>query len=237
MPGKLTSWGLIERSNKFSKEYFEETKELYNKYYPIECNLQLPYEEKLKAMVEWWDSAHNALIKEKPTKANFSEIVKENKEKIAFRNGNDSFFQFCKEKNVPLLIFSAGLGDVIDAMLNEYNLESENVHVVSNFIQFDEKGAALKFQSDNIHIYNKKEANLKDTPFAKSLVERRNVILMGDSEGDIHMHEGIEHDLVFKVGFLNKSNITNLKIYSRIFDVVLVEDPSLDLVLDIFKQM
>ncbi|VDQ09499.1 unnamed protein product [Trichobilharzia regenti] len=39
--------------------------------------------------------------------------------------------------NIPVLVFSAGLGDVIDLFLHHSNVHYDNMRVVSNFMQFD----------------------------------------------------------------------------------------------------
>lgn len=54
---------------------------------------------------------------------------------------------------------------------------------------------------------------------------------MGDNIGDAGMAEGMDHcDVVVKVGFLGHSAEGNLPNYKKKFDIVLVNEPSMDIV-------
>jgi 2-hydroxy-3-keto-5-methylthiopentenyl-1-phosphate phosphatase len=47
-------------------------------------------------------------------------------------------FKMLEENAVPLLIFSAGLGDVIEEILKDQGRKAPNMHIISNRFQFDE---------------------------------------------------------------------------------------------------
>ena len=58
--------------------------------------------------------------------------------------------------DVPVLVFSAGLGDSVSAVLRYHNALLPNVHIISNYLQFD--GLRVNgFQGDIIHSFNKNE--------------------------------------------------------------------------------
>jgi 2-hydroxy-3-keto-5-methylthiopentenyl-1-phosphate phosphatase len=75
-----------------------------------------------------------------------------NESDICFRDGFVEIFELLARENVPTLIFSAGLYDVIHVVLNkEYAKLSgatppPNVHVVSNMMKFDENGTLTGFE-------------------------------------------------------------------------------------------
>lgn len=48
-------------------------------------------------------------------------------------------FQSLNKHNVPLLIFSAGVGDILKEVLRQQNLLLPNMKIIANFMQFDEK--------------------------------------------------------------------------------------------------
>ncbi|KAF1780497.1 HAD-like domain [Phytophthora cactorum] len=90
------------------------------------------------------------------------------------------------------------------ALLVEYKLTKKqnqsftpsNVHVVSNMMRFDAQGVIQGFDGNLIHSLNK-------TARESQLDKRRNVLLLGDSQGDARMAEGLNADEIIRVGFLN----------------------------------
>lgn len=54
------------------------------------------------------------------------------------REGYEQFFDRLHQHNVPVFIFSAGLGDVLEEIIRQAGVYHPNVKVVSNFMDFDE---------------------------------------------------------------------------------------------------
>jgi HAD superfamily hydrolase (TIGR01544 family) len=82
-------------------------------------------------------------------------------------------------------------------------------------------------------MYNKNEAALHDdnTQYFKDLKERHNVILMGDSLGDANMDHGVANSKsVLKIGFLNVQVNEHLEAFMSAYDIVLLDDQSMDFV-------
>lgn len=48
-------------------------------------------------------------------------------------------FESLNKNDVPLLIFSAGVGDILKEVLRQKNLLFPNMKIIANFMQFDEK--------------------------------------------------------------------------------------------------
>lgn len=64
--------------------------------------------------------------------------------------------QSLQAAGVPVLVFSAGLGDSVSAVLRYHNALLPNVHIISNYLQFN--GLQVNgFQGDIIHSFNKNE--------------------------------------------------------------------------------
>ena len=102
---------------------------------------------------------------------------------------------------------------------------------VSNFLLFDEEGNVIgmsESDDDMIHMYNKADMVKKKTKGGNNGL-RKNVILIGDSLGDLDMAAGVEDpDTVLTIGFLNKNIEKNLPVYQNKFDVVLVDDQTME---------
>ena len=68
-------------------------------------------------------------------------------------------------------------------------------------------------------------------------MQRKNVILLGDSIGDLKMGEGVKHQSQLTIGFLNH-DIENLKeLYMNSFDIVITNDESFEFVNMLLNQL
>jgi len=71
-------------------------------------------------------------------------------------------FEKLHSQNVPLIVLSAGIGDVVELTLKHERLFTDNVSVVSNFLKLSEGGGGMStiegFKGDKlIHVFNKDE--------------------------------------------------------------------------------
>lgn len=57
---------------------------------------------------------------------------------LAGRDGYEQFFDRLQKYNVPVFIFSAGLGDVLEEIIHQAGVYHSNIKVVSNFMDFDD---------------------------------------------------------------------------------------------------
>ncbi|KAJ1553347.1 hypothetical protein HK405_008193 [Cladochytrium tenue] len=199
---------------------------LYQRYYPIEINSSLSMEVRRAAMEEWWRQAHEVIVDAKLSREEISRLVLATP--VPFRQGTRELIAECDTHGVPFLVFSAGLYDVITEILVQASLKSPNVHVVSNRMRFDESGVCIGFHTPLIHVFNKNEANTSGSPYAETLRGRPNVILLGDSIGDLQMAEGLQHSTLLTIGLLNHDVDRLLPSYLEAFDIVILNDGPLD---------
>eukprot|EP00808_Paulinella_micropora_P019188 g61050.t1 len=233
LPSSLSSWGVVEQTGLFSSAYHEQTKNNYRKYNPIERDASLSLEEKVRHMQDWVRLTHEALVKEAPRRDKMEEVIRAHVDKVNFRDGMEHMFATLRQREVPVLVLSAGLGNVIEIILQLKRLRdphqpSRNVHIISNFMEFDEKGVFNGWRGEAIHVFNKNETVLHGSPFGAQMAARRNVLLLGDSLGDTNMNEGVSADCVLRVGFFNESvhPPSSLPFYLDAYDLVCVGDRS-----------
>ncbi|KAF0362328.1 5-nucleotidase, cytosolic III [Gigaspora margarita] len=221
---------ILSSSSRLTEEFKKETDKLCEDYYPIEIDKTLTKEEKIPYMIEWWEKAHELLLGQRINKNDIKEMVAETP--VEMRPGLDVLIRKCKDNDIPFLIFSAGIANVIEEVLITKNLYySNNMHIVSNQMGFNpETGICDHFKVPLIHIFNKSEIMLKDSPYYKTIENRRNVILLGDSIGDIHMADGIQHEICLTIGFLNHDVEDYIDTYLETFDIVVVNDGPMDIV-------
>lgn len=75
------------------------------------------------------------------------------------------------------------------------------------------QGVLRAFKGELIHIYNKREGALLNTEHFQEMVARPNVLLLGDSLGDLTMADGVQDlENVLKIGFLNDKVRTRWRI-------------------------
>ncbi len=226
-----SSYALIRNNGYLGEEYTKQEFELFNRYYPIEIDPEISSEVKYKTMEEWWKKHFDLMVEAKMGKWIFEDIIK--KDRIHMREGYKRFRELIKEKKIPLLVFSAGLGNII----TEFMGENSGVHVISNFLTFDKEGKANGYSQPPIHTFNKNEYALKNTPYYEEAKERSQVILLGDNLADAGMSEGLKHDVVLKIGFLNEKIEERLEQYSVVFDIIITDDGPLDYVNELLEKL
>ncbi|XP_052758763.1 7-methylguanosine phosphate-specific 5'-nucleotidase-like [Galleria mellonella] len=223
----LTSFGMLTACPSVPQHYKDEDMRLSAIYKPIESNGCISVEEKTKHMVDWYVAA-NSLLKGMIFPKNELTKVAEGL-KDCFRSGVEHLIEWSESNKVPVLIFSAGLGDCVVAAVKSSNLMRGNVKVVANFLAMNERDEIVGMQGEIIHTLNKNETAIKNTEYYGMVKDRSNVLLMGDNIGDAGMAEGMEHcDVVIKIGFLSCKVEENLQNYMDKFDIVLVNEHTLD---------
>ncbi|XP_014848810.1 PREDICTED: 7-methylguanosine phosphate-specific 5'-nucleotidase isoform X1 [Poecilia mexicana] len=223
-----TCHNILDNSKAISEECRQKLNDLLQTYYPIEINTSLSVEEKLPLMVEWWTKAHDLLVEQNIKKEELAVAVRESDAML--REGYELFFDRLNQHAIPLLIFSAGIGDILEEVIRQANVFHPNVKVISNYMDFDEFGILRAFKGELIHVYNKREGALLNTGHFEELRSRPNVLLMGDSLGDLNMADGVQ-DMkhILKIGFLNDKIEESKQSYLDSYDIVLVKDESLEI--------
>uniref|UniRef100_A0A671EGL0 5'-nucleotidase, cytosolic IIIB n=1 Tax=Rhinolophus ferrumequinum TaxID=59479 RepID=A0A671EGL0_RHIFE len=130
-----SSHNILDNSKVISEECQPELKALHKHYYPIEIDPRRTIEEKLPDMVEWWTKAHDLLCQQKIQKFQIAEVVRESNAML--REGYKTFFDTLYQNSIPLLIFSAGIGDILEEIIRQKKVLHPNIHIVSNYMDFD----------------------------------------------------------------------------------------------------
>lgn len=213
---------------------------LNKKFMKIEFDPDLTKVEKQPHMVEWWSTTHTRMIEACITNAQLDEAVKNSG--IILRDGEDTFFAKLKAQNVPILLFSAGITQIVEVAMRCKSKAglTDNMAVISNKMIFHENGKLIDFSEPLIHTFSKTAASIGEE-WTKKLQLRENVILMGDSHGDPDMVKDcdLKTGKCLRIGFLNRNPETNREKYSDLYDIVLVSDETMNIpnkLLDILFQ-
>jgi 5'-nucleotidase len=172
-------------------------------------------------MQDWWQEHLDLTVRARIHKEKIHSITQLN---IGFlREGTGIFFFMLKEKNIPIIILSAGIGDFIEGILKKEEFLSPNVHLISNYFSYDNAGYINGYTHDIMHTHNKNDHRMRGKLNIEKIEEKKNILLLGDSLGDLNMAEGISYDHILKIGFLNdKTN--QEEAFKEGYDVVIYDE-------------
>ena len=71
---------------------------------------------KSEKMKEWWSKAHELLIDMKLKRSDIEKAVEESD--IRIRDDSVALINYCRENKGPFLLFSAGIGDVLEVVVS-----------------------------------------------------------------------------------------------------------------------
>lgn len=96
------------------------------------------------------------------------------------------------------------------------------------------------FTSPSYHVFNKTASSALHNSFFQhhDLEHRKNLILLGDSLGDVTMSDGLNilEDSTIKIGFLN-DKAERILDYLEVYDVVILGDPDFRVPTDILDKI
>lgn len=170
-----------------SHDYHAQAQAVQAYYYPIEIDPSIAQEERVQHMIDWAHRSHALLVQYGLTKETLLAAVAKavQTQEIRLRQGVSDFFMACKQRGVPLLVFSAGIADVLENVLSYHmNIQYIQPEIISNRCIFDAEGHIQGFQEPVIHVFNKRTLDfLEHSPFFRSQDRRvrKNVLLIGSS--------------------------------------------------------
>jgi 5'-nucleotidase len=210
------------------EDYAKKAFDLFNQYHPIELDSTLSIKEKIPLMEEWWSKHLQIIVQYGMSRKVVGKVI--TIQSKFMRKSFRQLFKILADNKIPILVLSSGLGDVIEGMLKKKRIFTKNIHIISNYFDFDKEGKAIGYKGKIIHVFNKDESQIKGTPHFERILSRKNVILLGDSLGDLKMVGQIKFDEIIKIGFLEENVDGQLEEFKKNFDVILLGDSSLDFV-------
>ncbi|KAA0189796.1 hypothetical protein FBUS_04917 [Fasciolopsis buskii] len=233
----LTTHEAIERHPDIKQSTIQELRDLRSHFLPLETNPNLTASLRRTNLERWWNMSHELLVSEPITRRVINEV--ESFAPIALRKDFVKFANYLHDLHIPMTIFSAGLGDVIQQMLHSARVKMSAINVVANFLKFDYNGNALEFRRPTIHSQNKTLSTVLDLdafrPVKSVNLLRPNVVLLGDSPHDTDMTKGHQFNCILKIGFLNEPDAARIEQYKQLYDVVLLDQESFSVPLKFLK--
>ena len=110
------SWGVMENSPHLPSDYTSKSSALKEKYLPIEHSPDMSVEEKLPHIVEWYEKTNELLQICGLKKSMIPEMVEASS--VELRDDTDLLLRRLQGDQVPVLVLSAGCGDLVEAILD-----------------------------------------------------------------------------------------------------------------------
>jgi len=201
----------------------QERTKIFNHYRPLELDYTIKEQEKQKIMKEWANRSFTLLSKY--LTQNIINKALENAN-IHFRKGAKEFLIKMNDMNIPVIIMSSGVGNILKAFLEKEGCLFNNIEIVSNFFEFQDKKAYIDL--DGIMATLNKEYKKIPINVRNKLEQKENALLFGDLIEDIKManKEKLSNTITF--GFLDANVEDNLEEFNKNFDVLLAGDEDFD---------
>ena len=177
-------------------------------------------------MRDWWMAALAMMQKYGLTDEIIEDIAI--RDFLRLRDSAINFFNILANREIPLFILSAGIGNVISKFLKVRSLHTSNVTITANKLIFNTHGAVAGFCEPVIHSFNK--AHHASTP-------RGCVLILGDTIEDAQMVNDADADCIIRVGFLNESVKENRAAYQHAYDIVICNDASMAPVIELLEAL
>jgi len=205
----------------------QERTKIFNYYRPLELDYTIEKKEKQKIMKEWANKSFSLLSKYLTQDVIYKALENAN---IHFRKGAKEFLGKMNNMNIPVIIMSSGVGNIVKAFLEKEECLFNNIKIVSNFFEF-EKGKT-HIDLNNIMATSNKEYIRIPEDIRNQIEEKQNTLLFGDLIEDIKManEEKLSNTITF--GFLDANVEENIEKFNKNFDVVLAGDENFN---DIIK--
>lgn len=198
-------------------ECLKERIQIFNHYRPIELDYTLEREEKLRLMREWARKSFT-LLSRYTTEEIIDEAIRSNPN-FHLKDGVKEFLKSTNENNVPVIIMSAGIGNLIKKFLEVENVFFDNIKIVSNFFEFVSGKPYIDL--DTIMATSNKDYSKIPENLRYIIESKKNILLLGDIVEDIEMINKAQLYKTLTVGFLDHNIDTNLEMYNNNYDVVL----------------
>jgi HAD superfamily hydrolase (TIGR01544 family) len=221
--------GLLRDRNLLPAAWRKKSSEMYNYYVnKAEENSDLPFEERMSMMDEWWSRVYDLLVHYGFRYEYLVNIAHDLR--LEYAKGAKEFINWTSEHQVPLIIMSAsGLGtDCIEEFIKVRGDFGENIKVISNTLKWDKDGNFTGAEAPFVHSMNKNGELIRKSGVFEKIKNRQLAFLFGDDIGDANMLDGIEADTL-KV-FMNVKEAEIGPKVKNLFDLVFdLEDSFIDL--------
>ena len=232
------------------KDFQNKRKMLHKLYLKYEEDFSIDEKIREEKIKEWNRRALGYMIHPNFTRNSVKKMVeiKNNKNEIDFKKNVAKFYEKLIELNIPIIIVSGGIKEIILEFLKLLNIKGledfikrKRMLFIANEFIFDENDKCIDFNKNVVHGYNKSE-------YVKNLLNKNfpnveNVFVLGDLDIDYKSIEKLNLNKdknIIGIGYLyyypeelkNKDfdyqNNNQINAFKKIFDVNLLMEEGYD---------
>ena len=212
-------------------EILKQRLSLYNHYRPLELDYSIEEKEKQKIMKEWATKSFTLLSQFLKSKNMVKDSLKN--ANLHLREGTEEFLKEMYKKDIPVIIMSAGVGNIIEEFLKLNNCLYKNIYIVSNFFEFSNNKTYLDIK--NIIATSNKEYSRIPKEVQNKIKERKGSLLLGDLIEDLKMQKKENLERTLTIGFLDENIEEGLEKYNKNFDIVLANNSNFNDIKDVLN--
>lgn len=219
-----SSWASIFKNPNVTDEFVKECIKIFKYYHRYEIDESIALKEKMLIMSEWYNKNIETLKRFEITEETINYSAN-NESIMSFRDGAKQFLKEMNDKGIPIIVISAGVGNIIQQFLINNSCNYPNIYICSNFLEY-ENGTIKSIRDNNlIHPLNKNEISLPQH-IQERISNRNNSILLGNSISDINMANSKKN--VYKIGFLDENVEERIGTFKQNYDIVCTDNTSYD---------
>ena len=208
--------------------------------YETDASIDIKIREKY--VHEFYVKSLDVYINPNFTRNSIGKMIDKVKDKFELRKYTKEFFEFLIKLEIPIIIVSGGIQEVIIDLLKrsikdfELYCKQKKIIIIANELYFDEKKGCVGYSNDVIYAFNK-SSFVKDV-IKKNFPEIENILIMGDHLNDYDCIKDLNltQDNAIGFGFVNikpefvgdetkKEEIqNNINDYKKVYDVNLIGD-------------
>ena len=175
---EVTTWHILQAH--LPEEGRLKYQKLFEKYRTLELSGDMTQQD----AVDWWSAILDLFVEHR---IDLAEVEEDFLDKASIRPGTLELFKLFADNNIPTIILSAGIREVIDIWCRKYNIKPSLV--ISTALVLDENNRIIGWGQDTlVHILNKSEATHAELLNIQS--RRPKAFLVGDSLDDAAMASG-----------------------------------------------
>ncbi|MGF7229033.1 MAG: HAD-IB family phosphatase [Candidatus Saccharibacteria bacterium] len=180
---EVTTWHILREH--LPEDGQVEYQKLFEKYRALEIRGEMSQGD----AVEWWSSILNLFVEHK---IDLGAVEETFLDRASIRLGTVELFQLFADSDIPTIILSAGIREVIDIWCRKYGIKPSLV--LSTALTLDGENKISGWQEDTlVHVLNKSESTHPELSAIRA--DRPKALLVGDSLDDASMAAG-EGDVI-----------------------------------------